>query len=283
MARPLRIEFPGALYHVCSRGNARQAIYLDDDDRVKWLMLLGEVCRRFNWVCYSYCQMTNHYHLMIETPDGNLSSGMRHLNGVYTQFFNKRHRRVGHLFQGRYASPLIEKEAYLLELCRYIVLNPVRAGIVAVAEEWQWSSYRHALGQNKAEDWLQVDWLLSCFSARKHAAIEKYAKFVSQGRNQSSPWSQLKNQIYLGSDDYVDKVQVWIGKDKSLDEIPAAQKRPVAKPLSFYRDSYPSRSLAMAKAYLSGGYSMREVGQYFGVHYMTVSRAVKRFEGECVL
>lgn len=278
MARPLRIEFPGALYHLCSRGNARQAIYLDEDDRQKWLLLLGEVCRRFNWVCYSYCQMTNHYHLMMETPDGNLSIGMRHLNGVYTQYFNKRHRRVGHLFQGRYASPLVQKETYLLELCRYIVLNPVRARMVNVAQDWPWSSYRQTVGLIRADDWLQVDWLLSCFGTGKRSAVEQYKVFVAEGNNQPSPMEQLKNQIYLGSDEFVEEVQEWLEDDRSLEEIPSAQKRPVAKPLSFYRELYPDRNVAMAKAYLSGGYSMREIGEYFGVHYMTVSRAVHKIE-----
>ena len=130
MARPLRIEFDGALYHVTSRGNKREDIYLDDIDRLIFLDVLAEVCRRFNWVCHAYCQMTNHYHLLIETPDANLSLGMRHLNGVYTQKFNYHHDRVGHVFQGRYKGILVEKEAHLLELARYIVLNPVRARMV---------------------------------------------------------------------------------------------------------------------------------------------------------
>ena len=137
MSRPLRIEFPGALYHLTSRGDGRDDIYLTDDDRVLFLSVLGQACERFNWECHSYCLMTNHYHLMIETPDGNLSQGMRQLNGVYTQRFNQQHQRVGHVFQGRYKSILVQKESYLLELSRYIVLNPVRAGMVVKAENWQ--------------------------------------------------------------------------------------------------------------------------------------------------
>ena len=137
MSRPLRIEFPGALYHLTSRGDGRDDIYLTDDDRALFLSVLGQVCERFNWECHSYCLMTNHYHLMIETPDGNLSQGMRQLNGVYTQRFNQQHQRVGHVFQGRYKSILVQKESYFLELSRYIVLNPVRAGMVVKAENWQ--------------------------------------------------------------------------------------------------------------------------------------------------
>lgn len=129
MARPLRIEFPGAVYHVTSRGHAKQVIFLDVRDYADFLEVLCFVVKRFNWILHAYCLMSNHYHLLIETPDGNLSRGMRQLNGIYTQQFNRRHSRVGHVLQGRYKAILVDKENYLLELCRYIVLNPVRAGI----------------------------------------------------------------------------------------------------------------------------------------------------------
>ena len=142
MARPLRIEFAGALYHVTSRGDGQEDIYLDDTDREIYLEVLAEVQHRFNWVIHAYCLMSNHYHLLIETPDSNLAKGMRHLNGVYTQRFNRRHKRVGHVFQGRYKAILVQKDNYLLELSRYIVLNPVRAQMVRSAKDWPWSSYR---------------------------------------------------------------------------------------------------------------------------------------------
>ena len=126
MARPLRLEFPHALYHVTARGNAQQDVYLDDDDRELFLCVLAEVIDRFRWICHAYCLMGNHYHLLIETPDANLSLGMRQLNGVYTQRFNRHHNRAGHLFQGRFKAILVERYSYLLELARYIVLNPLR-------------------------------------------------------------------------------------------------------------------------------------------------------------
>ena len=140
MARPLRIEFPGAVYHVTSRGNERKAIFRDDQDRKTFLDTLKDVTRRYNWLCHAYCLMDNHYHLLIDTPNGNLSIGMRQLNGVYTQGFNKRHGRVGHLFQGRFKAVLVQKDNHLLEACRYVVLNPVRAERVQRPEEWIWSS-----------------------------------------------------------------------------------------------------------------------------------------------
>jgi putative transposase len=157
MARPLRIELAGGLYHVTSRGDRREDIFLSDEDRDDWVELVGEVCTRFNWRCHVYCQMINHYHLVVETPEGNLARGMRHLNGVYTQSFNRRHHRVGHVFQGRYKAILVEKDAYLLELARYVVLNPVRAGMVGDAGDWRWSSYLTTVGQEPAFPWLETD------------------------------------------------------------------------------------------------------------------------------
>ncbi len=148
MARPLRLEFPGAVYHVTSRGNARQAIFLDKDDRESFLGVLASVVARFNWLCHAYCLMETHCHVMVETLEGNLSWGMRQLNGVYTQVFNRRHTRVGHLFQGRYKAILVEKEAHLLELCRYVVLNPVRAGLGRRRSLlfWKWIGFFRSLG-----------------------------------------------------------------------------------------------------------------------------------------
>ena len=146
MARPLRIEFPGALYHLTSRGDGREDIYRGDGDRRMFLSLLADVCERFNWWGHAYCLMANHYHLLMETPDANLAKGMRQLNGVYTQHCNGVHGRCGHVFQGRYKAILVQKETYLTELARYIVLNPVRAGMVSRAEDWPWSSYRATTG-----------------------------------------------------------------------------------------------------------------------------------------
>jgi REP element-mobilizing transposase RayT len=138
MARPLRLEFPGAVYHLTSRGNARQNIFFTDADRELYLSTLAGVVRRYRWICHAYCLMANHYHLLIETPKANLSIGMRQLNGIYTQSFNRRNQRVGHLFQGRFKAILVEKEAHLLELCRYVVLNPVRVKGGASAQSWKW-------------------------------------------------------------------------------------------------------------------------------------------------
>ncbi|HRF06945.1 transposase, partial [Accumulibacter sp.] len=170
MARPLRLEFAGALYHVTSRGDRREDIFLDDDDRVDWLEVLGTVCARFNWVVHAFCQMTNHYHLLVETVDGKLSAGMRQLNGLYTQRFNRRHGLVGHLFQGRYKAILVQKEAYLLELTRYVVLNPLRARMVESLEDWPWSSFPFLIGRAAPPPWLDADWLLGQFGSQRGSA-----------------------------------------------------------------------------------------------------------------
>ena len=159
MARPLRIEYPGAVYHVTSRGNEKKPVFKDDADRENFLNTLQHVNNRYNWICHAYCLMTNHYHLLIETPDGNLSLGMRQLNGVYTQLFNKWHGRTGHLFQGRYKAILIQKDSHLLEVCRYVVLNPVRAKMIEKPEEWKWSSYLATAGKTKPHPCLTTDLL----------------------------------------------------------------------------------------------------------------------------
>jgi putative transposase len=181
MARPLRIELAGGLYHITSRGDRREDIYLDDGDRFLWLDILAQTCRRFNWVCHAWCQMTNHYHLVMETVEGNLSEGMRHFNGVYTQAVNRKHRRVGHVFQGRYKAILVEKDSYLLELSRYVVLNPVRARMVSEPGDWPWSSYRSMTGQADSPEWLQTDALLAQFGKQRDDAVLRYIDFVRAG------------------------------------------------------------------------------------------------------
>lgn len=142
MARPLRLEFEGAIYHVTARGDRREPIFQDDSDRKMLLAIMGQALERFEAVLCAYCLMENHYHFVLRTHQPNLSRLMRHINGVYTQAFNRRHAQVGHLFQGRFKALLVDKDAYLLEVCRYVDLNPVRAGIVKQPGDWVWSSYR---------------------------------------------------------------------------------------------------------------------------------------------
>jgi REP element-mobilizing transposase RayT len=279
MVRPLRLEFAGALYHVTSRGDHQEDIFLSDDDRNEWLEVLGTVCSRFNWVVHAYCQMTNHYHLLLETVDGNLSRGMRQLNGLYTQRFNQCHGLVGHLFQGRYKAILVQKENYLLELSRYVVLNPLRANMVATLEEWRWSSYPIVTEQENAPSWLDTDWLLSQFGTKREEAISNYRKFVMAGKGLSSALQQTRHQLVLGDDAFVEKHRQ-AKEPETLREMSKAHRKSVALTLDEYRMHYPNKDMAMAQAYLSGAYTMAEIGRYFKVHYMTVSRAVRKFENQ---
>lgn len=278
MSRPLRIELAGGLYHVTSRGDRREAIYRDDQDRMDWLAVLGEVCSRFNWRCHAYCEMTNHYHIVVETPDANLSKGMRQLNGVYTQATNRRHGLVGHLFQGRFKAILVERDAYLLELARYVVLNPVRAGMVPEAGDWPWSSYRAMVGEAPAPDWLVTDWILGQFDQERFPARVGYAAFVREGVGQPSVWEGLRHQVFLGSEAFAERHCASTRPPERLREVPRAQRRPLAKPLADFARRYPDRHEAMARAFQTSVYSMQEIADYFGVHYSTVSRAVRRLE-----
>jgi len=227
MPRAKRIHYEGAVYHVTSRGNERRKIVMDDADRWMFVRLLGEMVEENEVICHAWVLMDNHYHLLLETPSANLSSAMKHLNAFYTQKFNKKHHRVGHLFQGRYKSIAVEKETYLKELCRYLVLNPVRARMVKHPKEWKWRSYRATVGLEKPESWLEVDWILGQFGKERKTAQKGYAVFVEDGINQKqSPWDELFSQVYLGSEKFLDHVHEVGQKHKHLD-VPKYQKHVV--------------------------------------------------------
>jgi len=225
MARQLRLEYEGALYHVTARGNGRQDIYLDDTDRRRFLELLGDEVEQQHWRCYAYCLMGNHYHLLLETPEGNLSCGMRRLNGRYTQELNRRHQRVGHVLQGRFKSILVEKEGYLLELCRYIVLNPVRARVVRQVQDWRWSSYGARVGRESGPGWLDVGGVHRLFHRTKGEAQQRYLQFVREGVDAPSPWAEVRGQIFLGREPFL-KTMAELVKRHSLRNVPRVQSQP---------------------------------------------------------
>ena len=277
MTRPLRIEFPGALYHVTTRGNRLSTIYVDDVDRQAWLYLLAEVCFRFNFVVAAYCQMGNHYHLMVETPDGNLCQGMRQLNSVYSQQFNRRHRQVGHVLQGRYKAILVQRESYLLELARYIVLNPVRANCVQLAEDWEWSSYRSTAGKEHPPAWLDCDWLLEQFGTNRLEACAAYEKFIADGVGAPNPMEAAQFQLLLGDQDFVDRCLA-APVSNELTAVCRQQRRITALTLQEYAAAFTDRDRAMAAAYFSTAFTMVEIGAQFRVSSQTVSRAVKRYK-----
>ena len=278
MARPLRLELAGGLYHVTSRGDRREDIYDDDEDREKWLELLGATCKRFNWRCHAYCLMDNHYHIVVETAEANLSKGMRQLNGVYTQYYNRRHDRVGHVFQGRFKGILVEQDAYLLELARYVVLNPIRAKMTKTIRSWKWSSYKAMVGEVVAPSWLDTDWILEQFGKQRKNAIEQYVNFVREGVGLPSIWNNIQNQVFLGSEKFINKNQTLINKKESLGEVPRLQKRKIPSSLDYYESKFKDQEKAILNAYLSGGYTLKELGDHFGKHYSTISRIIKAKE-----
>ena len=224
MPRPKRIHYEGAVYHVTNRGNERRKIFWDDTDRGLFLQILSETIEHHNLHCHAWVLMDNHYHLLVETPIANLSSAMKHLNGIYTQKFNRRHHRVGHLFQGRYKAIHVDKDSYLMELCRYVVLNPVRAKLVEHPREWKWSSYRATAGIEGKPKWLETSWLLGSFGRRLKEASKAYKKFVEEGiGNNKSPWDEVKSGVFLGEEESLDKMGKLLLGEKNLD-VPKYQK-----------------------------------------------------------
>jgi len=274
MARPLRIEFEDAFYHVMARGNARQDIFLNDADRVKFIDNLGRVAKRFDWVVWAWCLMDNHYHLLIQTRQPTLSKGMREVNGVYTQAFNRRHGRVGHVLQGRYKAILIDQDSYLLELSRYVVLNPVRAGLVQLASESSWSSYRAVMGKASAPDWLPVDDILSMFHIQRGPARRAYARFVSAGVGADDPYDAVERAGFLGGETFMERVFDHIDHQTLSSEI-ARRDRPAAS-LAAIAQKHTSRDLAIQTAYETGAYTITEIAAFFGIHRSTASRIARR-------
>lgn len=275
MSRPLRIQFSGAVYHVMSRGNARQTIFLDDKDYRRFLDCLQGVGERLDWQIWGYCLMTNHYHLLLETRAPNLARGMHDINGSYSQAFNRRHQRVGHVFQGRYRAVHVERDSYVTELARYIVLNPVRAGLCARAEDWQWSSHRDMFG--RSQPLVSVRALLPLFGPTITQARTAYAAFVAAGTGAPAPEALRRKNPFLGSDAFMEEL---------AQRVPHAPPEVVridraVKSLEQFRRESRSRNAAIQAAYTSGGYTLAAIGRHFGLHYATVSRIARQAPGSC--
>src|SRR5665213_248452 len=284
MPRPKRIHYEGAIYHVTSRGNERRKIVLDDSDRWMFLKVLVETVEHHGVVCHAWVLIDNHYHLLLETPAANLSPAMKHLNGIYTQKFNKKYHRVGHLLQGRYKAIVVEKDTYLKELCRYVVLNPVRAKMVKHPKDWKWSSYRETAGLEKSEPWIEIDWILGQFDKKLKMARRAYQAFVEDGMGKKeSPWESLYSRIYLGSEDFLDKVHE-IGQKHKILDVPKYQKHVVkqkpeyilAKTAKVYgvkveailksgKKRHEARDAAIYLLKKESGMSLKEIGKMMGV------------------
>ena len=229
MARPLRVEFAGALYHVTARGNERRAIFRDDDDRQRFLATLEEACAEYGLRLHAFCLMPNHYHLLVETPRANLSRGIGWLQTTYTIRFNRRHRRSGHLFQGRFKAHVIDAEDYARQLVCYVHLNPVRprdknaivpADRRAVLDQWRWSSHLAYLGRVPAPAWLCTDWL-AFFGRTRQQARRNYQNLMGEafGRPVESPWEQLRGGLALGNAGLQKRVDSLLKEKKGHEEL----------------------------------------------------------------
>lgn len=230
MARALRIQYPGAIHHVTSRGNERKRIFRSDTDRRQFVELLGKAARRYGWLVSAWALMPKHFHIVIETPQRlTLSDGMQWLNGKYAEWFNERYKRVGHLFQGRFKSFLVEKETYLQEVVRYVALNPVRAKIVDRPENYRWSSYRATAGLDAAPSWLAIESLIPYFG-EADAWRANYRAYVQEKvGSEERLWDKAVNQIYLGSPAWLKKIRMKVESKPRSNDYPAAQ-RAVGRP-----------------------------------------------------
>lgn len=272
VARPLRVEFEHALYHVHARGNERASIFRDDHDR-RWLLAgLEQVVKRYGWICHCYCLMGNHFHLMVETPNANLSLGMRQLNGVYAARFNRRHDRVGHLFEGRFKAWLVEQDAYALGVARYIILNPVRARLCAHPSEWRWSSYRATAGLEPAPPFLCIDWLLDLLSRDRDEAQRRYTTFVEQALEVASALNPV-GELYLASERFVESTHP---PPPHSPEHPARQRH-AARP-ALDQLFVTGNDAEIGAAVHRHGYRLAEIANHLRIHPSTVTRRLLAFE-----
>jgi len=289
LARQLRIEYPGALYHVTSRGNEKKDIFKSIKDRDKFLSYLSSAWERHGAVFHAYCLMSNHFHLMVETPLGNLSWIMKHINGSYTTYFNVKHKRAGHLLQGRYKAVLVQADAYAAELSRYIHLNPVRAKMVSTPEEYRWSSCSRYL-EGTEPSWLSTGLVLGYFGTEDEDRRRNYRDYLYDaiGKESRDPLSDSVASTILGSDDFVRDIREKYLDGKENDrELPALRdlsRGPgVAEIKALSEEAFPEneRLARMAGIYLCWRYSgakLKEIGALYGISESGVNRACFRFE-----
>ncbi len=273
MSRPLRLDLAGAIHHVTVRGNARERVFRDGTDRTRWQETLEQTVERFSWLILAYCQMGNHYHLLVETPQPTLSRGMRQLNGVYAQRFNRRHGRVGHLFQARFHATLVERDEHLLAVAAYIPLNPVRAGLCGKPGDWRWSSYRATIGL-EPPGFLASDRLLSFLGEERERARERYRASV-ETRAADEPLLSLGGGVIFGS---VEFAGAHTRELEPSAEVPRRHWQPVRSSLEELLS--PASNAHIAAAHTEHGYTMREIADHLGLHYATISRRIRRHEAE---
>lgn len=297
MARQLRIEFEGAFYHITSRGNLRERIFFDDRDREMFLEILKRTRERYGYLLHAYALMDNHYHLLIETPKANISQIMQNINTSYTVYINKKYRRSGHLFQGRFKGIIVDKDEYLVTLSRYIHLNPVRAKIVQRPEDYRWASYRSYIDKAKSPS-VNITDTLSCFSNSMSKAVNAYKAFVEAGiGGEENPFKDMEAGIILGNKRFKTKVMKFLGKTKAHEELPQIKRlieqvpvdRVIKTCCSFYGKNEEDllkrgkdkreRQIAIYLSKILSGKKNVEVGSFFGIKGPAVSGIIKAIEG----
>ncbi|RII28432.1 MAG: hypothetical protein CXR31_00675 [Geobacter sp.] len=289
MARPLRIEYPGAFYHVTARGNEQKDIFKSKREREKFLFYLEVATERYGAVIHAYCLMSNHYHLMLETPQGNLSQIMKHINSSYTTYYNVKRKRAGHLLQGRYKAILVEADAYATELSRYIHLNPVKAGIAEKPEDYPWMSYHSYTGDASVPGWLRTDFILGYFGKREVTARKKYRQFVHDfiKAEYKNPLQQTVASTILGSPEFVCEIQ-----DRHLGRIKADRDLPALREITcklspdkimqavdrfFPADTRLAAKVGIFLCHRYSGAKLKAIGEQFSLSESGVTQASKRF------
>ena len=292
MARPLRILYPGAFYHITSRGNEQKALFKSKRDREKFIEYLESATERYDAVIHAYCLMDNHYHILLETPSGNLSKIMAHINGAYTNYFNAKRERSGHLFQGRYKAILVEADEYAKELSRYIHLNPVRANIVEHPEEYEWSGYGYFTGKKKAPEWLKMDFILGYFGKKLSDSQKNYRDYVNVFINQGyeSPLRDVVSSTILGGQEFIGFIKdKYLTDQKGNKELPALKvlrKRITIEDISREVDKKVKDDIKLSrkiKMYLGRrhtGERLDDIGEYFGIGGSGVCKAWRQLSDQ---
>ena len=291
MARPLRVQYPGAWYHITSRGNERKEVYKSKRDRDQFLSYLESAHERYGAGIHVYCLMNNHYHLLLETPRSNLSQILHHINGAYTTYFNIKRNRSGHLFQGRYKAILVDKDAYCKELSRYIHLNPVRAGMVEKPSEYTWSSYAYYIGLRKRPEWLTTDFILGYFGKSTKESQKTYRQFHEKaiGGENESPLKDIFASTFLGGKAFIDEAkEKWIGyknfdirnqpASRSLIDRPSFEEIKEAVKTVIGEDLRISKKFCLYVSQYMGGYSLKQIGNHFNMKGATVSQSNRRLQ-----
>ena len=290
MSRPLRIEYPGAFYHVTSRGNERRKIFQSNRDRVKYLTYVESAHERYGAMIHAYCLMGNHYHLLLETPRGNLSKIVHYINGAYTTYFNIKRSRSGHLFQGRFKGILVDKDEYCKELSRYVHLNPVRAGIVKAPLEYPWSSYRYFVGRDKKPKWLTIEFVLGDFGGEGRRGFKKYREYVEGGQNKEldNPLEKVIAATFLGDKEFIERIKLEYLEKREIDrrDLPALKKILIGPSLESIekgvirvagRGDPLFKKMCIYLSYQHSGLNLGEIGEYFGMQRSAISQLSRRF------